>query len=132
MEFCDQDSGEQLAFISNAVDYLELNGLEIANIYRHRWDIESFFKLIKQNLTIKHMLGCSENAVKTHLWIAICAYLLLAKVKAIYDSPYSITEIGTLIKVYALVKTDLKTLVTTPQPLIQNQDFKELTLFDNF
>ena len=78
------------------------------------------------------MLGCSENAVKTHLWIAICAYLLLAKVKAIYDSPCSITEIGTLIKVYALVKTDLKTLVTTPQPLIQNQDFKELTLFDNF
>lgn len=132
VEYCDQDSGEQLAFISNVVDSLELNGLEIANIYRHRWDIESFFKLIKQNLTIKHMLGCSENAVKTHLWIAICAYLLLAKVKAIYDSPYSITEIGTLIKVYALVKTDLKTLVTTPQPLIQNQDFKELTLFDNF
>lgn len=132
VEYCDQDSGEQLAFISNVVDCLELNGLEIANIYRHRWDIESFFKLIKQNLTIKHMLGCSENAVKTHLWIAICAYLLLAKVKAIYDSPYSITEIGTLIKVYALVKTDLKTLVTTPQPLIQNQDFKELTLFDNF
>ena len=132
VKYCDQDSGEQLAFISNVVDYLELNGLEIANIYRHRWDIESFFKLIKQNLTIKHMLGCSENAVKTHLWIAICAYLLLAKVKAIYDSPYSITEIGTLIKVYALVKTDLKTLVTTPQPLIQNQDFKELTLFDNF
>ena len=132
VEYCDQDSGEQLAFISNVVDSLELNGLEIANIYRHRWDIESLFKLIKQNLTIKHMLGCSENAVKTHLWIAICAYLLLAKVKAIYDSPYSITEIGTLIKVYALVKTDLKTLVTTPQPLIQNQDFKELTLFDNF
>lgn len=132
VEYCDQDSGEQLAFISNVVDCLELNGLEIANIYRHRWDIESFFKLIKQNLTIKHMLGCSENAVKTHLWIAIGAYLLLAKVKAIYDSPYSITEIGTLIKVYALVKTDLKTLVTTPQPLIQNQDFKELTLFDNF
>ena len=78
------------------------------------------------------MLGCSENAVRTHLWIAICAYLLLAKVKAIYDSPYSISEIGTLIKVFALVKTDLKTLVTTPQPLIQNHDFNELTLFDNF
>lgn len=132
VEYRDQGSGEQLAFISNVVDCLEINGLEIANIYRHRWDIESFFKLIKQNLTVKHMLGCSENAVKTHLWIAISAYLLLAKVKAIYDSPYSITEIGTLIKVYALLKTDLKTLVTTPQPLMQNQDFKELTLFDNF
>lgn len=132
VEYSDIESGEKLLFITNMYDCLELNGLEIAEIYRHRWDIESFFKLIKQNLTIKHMLGCSENAVKTHLWIAICAYLVLAKVKALYDSPYSITEIGTLIKVYALVKTDLKTLVTTPQPLIQNQDFKELTLFDNF
>lgn len=132
IEYSDPDSGELLLFLTNVIDCLELNGLEIANIYRHRWDIESFFKLIKQNLTIKHMLGCSENAVRTHLWIAICAYLLLAKVKAIYDSPYSISEIGTLIKVFALVKTDLKTLVTTPQPLIQNHDFNELTLFDNF
>lgn len=78
------------------------------------------------------MLGCSENAVKTHLRIAICAYLILAKVKALYDSPYSIIEIRTLTKVYALFKTDLNTLVTTPQPLIQNQDFKELTLFHIF
>lgn len=120
IEFSDPDSRELLLFITNIIDCLELNGLEIANIYRHRWDIEYFFKLIKQNLTIKHILGCSENAVKIHLWIAICAYLLLAKVKAIYDSPYSITELGMLIKVFALVKADLKTLVITPQQLIQN------------
>lgn len=132
IEYCDLETGELLSFVTNAVDYMKINGLEIAEIYRHRWNIESFFKLIKQNLTVKHLFGCSENAVKTHLWIAICAYLLLAKVKAIYDSPYSITEIGTLIKVYAMVKTDLRTLVTMPQPLIQNQNFKEPTLFDNF
>lgn len=94
--------------ISNITNELEFNGLEIANIYRHRWDIESFFKLIKQNLTVKHLLGCSENAVKTHLWIAICSYLLLARIKAMYDSLYSITEIGTLVRVFALVKTDLQ------------------------
>lgn len=109
IEYSDLETGEMLSFITNATDILGLNGLEIAEIYRHRWDIESFFKLIKQNLTVKHMLGCSENAVKTHLRIAICAYLLLAKVKAIYDSPYSITEIGTLIKVYGLAKIDLRT-----------------------
>ena len=130
IKFCDNETGELITFISNIVDQLEFNGLEIANIYRHRWDIESFFKLIKQNLTLKHLMGCSENAVKTHLWIAICSYLLLARIKAIYDSPYSITEIGTLLRVFALVKTDLKKLVTEPQPLIQNQDVKELTLFD--
>lgn len=129
IRFYDMKSEEILSFISNVTDQVEISGLEIANIYRHRWDIESFFKLIKQNLTIKHLLGCSQNAVKTHLWIAICAYLLLARVKAIYNSPYSITEIGTLVSVFALVKMDLKELITEPQPLIQNQDVNELTLF---
>ena len=100
-----------------------------ANIYRHRWDVESFFKLIKQNLTVKHLLGCSENAVKTHLWIAICSYLLLARIKAVYNSPYSISEIRMLISVSALTKKDLKDLVTEPQPLTTNQDVNELTLF---
>ena len=75
------------------------------------------------------MLGHSENAVKTNLWIAIIAYLLLARIKAIYNSPYSISEIATLVRVFALVKMDLKKLVTEPQPLIQNQDVNELTLF---
>ena len=76
------------------------------------------------------MLGYSENTIKTLLWIAICVYMILAKIKAIYDNPYSIIEIGTLIKVYVLVKTDLKMLVPPPQPHIHNKDFKELTLFD--
>lgn len=93
IKYCDKETGEVLTFISNMTDELELNGLEIANIYRHRWDVESFFKLIKQNLTVKHLLGCSENAVKTHFWIAICSYLLLARIKAVYNSPYSISEI---------------------------------------
>lgn len=129
VEFCDLESGEQLSFITNVTDCLELNGLEIANLYRHRWDVESFFKLIKQNLTVKHLLGCSENAVKTHLWIAVIAYLLLARIKAVYDSPYTITEIGMLIKNYAMTKVELRRLVTEPQPLILNQDVNELTLF---
>ena len=129
IKYCDKETGENLTFISNMTDELELNGLEIANIYRHRWDVESFFKLIKQNLTVKHLLGCSENAVKTHLWIAICSYLLLARIKAVYNSPYSISEIRMLISVSALTKKDLKDLVTEPQPFTTNQDVNELTLF---
>lgn len=93
IKYFDKETGEILTFISNMTDELELNSLEIANIYRHRWDVEPFFKLIKQKLTVKHLLGCSENAVKTHLWIAICSYLLLARIKAVYNSPYSISEI---------------------------------------
>lgn len=129
VESIDPESGEVIQFLTNITDQLELNALEIANIYRHRWDIESFFKLIKQNLTVKHLLGCSENDVKIHLWTAIITYLLLARVKAMYKSPYSITEIGTLVRVYGLVRMDLGQLVTTPQPLIPNQDVNELTLF---
>ena len=129
IKYCDKETGEILTFISNMTDELELNGLEIANIYRHRWDVESFFKLIKQNLTVKHLLGCSENAVKTHLWIAICSYLLLARIKAVYNSPYSISEIRMLISVSALTKKNLKDLVTEPQPLTSNQDVNELTIF---
>lgn len=129
IKYCDKETGEILTFISNMTDELELNGLEIANIYRHRWDVESFFKLIKQNLTVKHLLGCSENAVKTHLWIAICSYLLLARIKAVYNSPYSISEIRMLISVSALTKKDLRDLVTEPQSLTTNQDVNELTLF---
>lgn len=85
IEYSDPDSGELLLFTTNIIDCIELNELELANIYRHRWDIESLLKLIKQTLTIKHMFGYSENAVKTYLWSAICAYLLLAKVNAIYN-----------------------------------------------
>lgn len=56
IKYCDKETGEILTFISNMTDELELNGLEIANIYRHRWDVESFFKLIKQNLTVSTCL----------------------------------------------------------------------------
>jgi len=60
----DPESGEIITFITNNFDF---PALDIANIYRHRWDIEVFFKWIKQNICIKRLWGYSENAVKTHL-----------------------------------------------------------------
>lgn len=108
---CDMESGEVITFITNMTDTLELNELEIASIYRHRWNIELFFKLIKQNLNTKHMLGCSENAVKIHLWIAVIFYLLLTRIKAVYESPYLISKIATMVKVCASRKMELKALV---------------------
>ena len=68
--------------------------LEIANIYRNRWQIETFFKWIKGNQTIKSLWGYSENSVNVQLWIAICSYLLLAWLKAELKSPLTITEIS--------------------------------------
>ena len=125
----DEDAGEEIVFITNNFD---ISASEVACLYRHRWDIEIFFKWIKQNIVVKTLWGYSENAVRTHLWIAIIAYLLLAKIKADYKSPYSVTEVATLVRISALEKTSLRELVTKPRDSVNlNQSVKELTLFDN-
>lgn len=63
------------------------------------------------------------------LWIAIIAYLIIAKIKADYKSPYSITEVATLIRISALERVDLRGLITKPKDsIIQKQDVKENTL----
>ena len=125
----DNDTQETIQFITNNFD---LSALDIANIYRHRWDIELFFKWIKQNIVIKNLWGYSENAVKTHLWVAICAYLIVALIKARYKSLYSITEVATLLSVSALERTDLEQLITKPNDrlckLLQNQNVKDQQL----
>lgn len=96
------------------------------------WDIEVFFKWIKQNIVIKMLWGYSENAVKTHLWVAICTYLILARIKKELKSQYSITEIATLVSVSALERHELKELLMTSQEKLlrsnQNQHVKELQL----
>ena len=90
----------------------KISALEISNLYRHRWDIEVFFKWIKQNISVKTLWGYSENAVKVHLWTAIISYLTVARIKADYNSPYSITEVATLIRISAMERTDLRSLIT--------------------
>lgn len=118
-----------MEFITNN---FEISALEVANLYRHRWDIEVFFKWIKQNIVVKTLWGYSENAVKTHLWVAIIAYLIIARIKANYNSPYSITEVATLIRILALERVDLRDLITKLNySTFQKQNVKELTLFDN-
>ena len=105
----------------------------VVKLYREGWQIELFFKWIKQNIVVKNLWGYSENAVRTHLWVAIIAYLIIAKIKADYKSPYSITEVATLIRISALERVDLRDLITKPKDsIIQKQDVKELTLFDEF
>jgi IS4 transposase len=58
-----------------------LPALTIAALYKRRWQVELFFKWIKQNLRIRHFYGTSENAVKTQIWTAVCVYVLAAIVK---------------------------------------------------
>lgn len=126
VEYYDSENDEYLRFITNST---ELNALEIADLYRRRWDIECFYKWLKQNLTIKKFWGYSENAVKLHLWVAICTFLIIARIKARYKSPYTITEVATILSVSALEKIDLDELLTNPELLNQNQNVNELKLF---
>lgn len=125
----DPDNDTIVDFISNN---FEVSALEISNLYRHRWDIEVFFKWIKQNITVKTLWGYSENAVKIHLWAAIISYLTVARIKAACNSQYSITEVATLIRISALERTDLRSLITKQDSsIILNQNVKELSLFDD-
>ena len=124
----DEENGE-IVFITNN---FEVSATEVACLYRHRWDIEVFFKWIKQNIVVKTMWGYTENAVRTHLWIAIIAYLLFAKIKKDYNSPYSITEVATLIRVSALERIPLRELITLPNNSVcLNHNLSELFLFDD-
>lgn len=129
VRYYDAENNEELTFITNQTT---IGALQIADLYRNRWQIETFFKWIKGNLTIKVLWGYSENAVKTQLWTAICTYLIVARIKAsIKNCHYTITEVATLIGVSALMKMPLTDLLTNPENnlLNENQNVKEPTLF---
>jgi hypothetical protein len=81
--YWDTETGLYLEFLTNNFD---LSAATIARIYKARWQIEIFFKWIKQNLKIKTFLGTSRNAVMTQVWVAMCYYLLLAYIK--YQAHY--------------------------------------------
>jgi len=132
VEFYDQINDELLVFMTNN---FEVSALEIAILYQNRWQmvsersrtIEVFFKWIKQNLVIKKLWGHSINAVKIHLWIAVISYLLVAYIKQIVKSDYSIYEIMQILSVSAFDKTPIRELLTEQCQF--NQNVKELVLF---
>lgn len=126
IRYHDTETNEELTFISNNMD---ISALDIANIYRNRWQIEIFFKWIKQNMTVKRMWGYSENAVRIHLWVAIISYLLMAKIKANLQTEYSITEVARILGVSAFAKTSIRELLANDQQTIENQNVKEQKLF---
>src|SRR6266705_6469300 len=78
IRFRDAEAGKALVFLPN---HFALPALTIAALYKNRWQVELFFKWIKQHLRIKQFYGTSENAVKTQIWIAVSVYVLVAIVK---------------------------------------------------
>ena len=119
IEYYDDEKDITLRFLTN--NFYE-SALEIAKLYRNRWQIEVFFKWIKQNLTIKTLWGHSENAVNIHIWVAISTYLLVANVKHSLKSDLTIYEIMQILGISAFDKTPVKELLTEFQI---NQNVKE-------
>ena len=127
VDFYDSKNNENLVFLTNN---FTVSALEVARLYQQRWQIEVFFKWIKQNLTVKKLWGHSENAVKIHLWIAICTHLIIAYIKHLTKSPLSIYEIYEILRVSAFDKTPLHQLLTQNTEFQVNQNIKEqLDLF---
>ena len=119
VEYYDDEKDMIFVFLSNN---FEVSAMEIAHLYRNRWQIEVFFKWIKQNLTIKTLWGHSENAVNVHIWVAICTYLIVALVKFKLQSTLSIYEIMQILGISSFDKTSVKELLTEIQV---NQNIKE-------
>lgn len=107
----DPDTGHHYVFLTNQ---FQLAAKTIAEIYKARWQIELFFKWIKQNLKIKSFIGTSKNAVMTQIWIAMCIYLLLAFVKFANRLSLSLQQILQLMQLNLFSRRDLLTLLEPP------------------
>lgn len=126
VEFYDNQNDELIVFLTNN---FEVSSLEVANLYKNRWQIEVFFKWIKQNLVIKKLWGYSPNAVRIHIWIAICTYLIIAYVKVSLESSLSIYEIIQVLGVSAFDKTSIRELLLEQPQFNQNVN-EQLNLFE--
>jgi FOG: Transposase and inactivated derivatives len=120
VEFYDEEADNYLVFLTNN---FEVSAMEVAYLYKNRWQVEVFYKWIKQNLTIKKLWGHSENAVKIHIWVAICTYLIVAYVKYMLKSKLSIYEIMQILGISAFDKSPIRELLTECQV---NQNVNEL------
>ena len=104
IRYFDAEKNKRLVFLTNNFD---LPALTIAELYRCRWQVELFFKWIKQHLLIKKFYGNSANAVKTQIWIAISVYVLVAIVKKRLDLDISLYTILQILSVSLFEKTPL-------------------------
>lgn len=108
VRFFDSASCLELVFLSNRLD---LPALSIAAIYKQRWQIELFFKWLKQNLNIQHFFGNSLNAVRSQIWIAVCTYLLALIAHKRLNTDLSLRNFLHLVEVNMFEKVPLSQVV---------------------
>jgi len=107
VRYYDKETGKRFVFLTNN---FKLSALTIAALYKYRWGIETFFKWIKQHLKIQTFWGYSENAVKTQVWIAISAYVIVIIAKKKLNLSQSLYEILQMISLSAFDRTPIRNL----------------------
>lgn len=122
------ETGKVFVFLTNNFD---LPASDIAQLYKHRWKIELFFKWIKQHLKIKSFWGQSENAVKTQVWIAVSVYALVAIAKKKFLLKQSFYEIIQILSISIFEKMPINQLFQQTQlQYFKEQKDNQLKLFD--
>ncbi len=128
VRFKDKETGKTLVFITNNT---ALPPLTIAALYKNRWQVELFFKWIKQHLKIKKFFGTSENAVKTQIWCAVATYVLIAIVKQELKLELPLYTLLQILSVTIFEKIEIyQALQPIVNTTIVNDACNQLELFD--
>jgi hypothetical protein len=129
VKYHDAQSGKTFNFLTNN---FAITAQTLADLYRYRWQVELFFKWIKQHLRIKSFFGTSENAVKTQIWIAISVYVLVAIIKKRLDIQADLYTILQILSLTLFERTSLIQLLTNVVHTTEDLNMpNQLTLFDN-
>ena len=125
----DAENKVTLVLLTNQFD---LTAQVVAELYRKRWQVELFFKWIKQHLRIRSFYGRSQNAVRSQIWSAICAYLMVAIVKKQLQSQKTLNEILQIVSVNIFEQTALAELLATEpavsDPNVDDAQFQNLLI----
>ena len=127
VSFVDKERNKRLVFLTNN---FEVPAETVAAIYKQRWQVELFFKWIKQHLRIKSFIGTSVNAVKSQIWVALCIYLLVAITKKKLDVQCSLYTFLQILEVNLFEKKPILSVVTEALRRKNNTDDEiQLNLF---
>jgi len=128
IRYVDLEQNTKFVFLTNE---FRLAPRTICQLYRCRWDVELFFKWIKQYLQIKGFFGLSPNAVRTQVWIAICVYVLLAIAKKRLGLPHDLAQILQIVSVTIFEKAQINEVFSHEQPTSEkSQIHNQLRLFE--
>ena len=123
VRFWDNEQGREFVFLTNAT---HISALQVTELYKNRWQVELFFKWLKQHLKIKRFWGTTENAVRIQIYVAICAYCLVAIVQKEMQLERSTYEVLQILSISLTDKTPLYDLFNKPK----FQNVKELCGFN--